>query len=62
MSEDIGAMSPQESQPEPDPHVETAYLLSSHENAVRLTEALKRDPRNRVRFKDIQSLRDEVGI
>ena len=41
---------------------ETAYLLSSSENARRLHEALNRDPKDRIRFEDLDSLRDEVGI
>ena len=41
---------------------ETAYLLSSPNNARRLHEALNRDPKDRIRFDDLGSLRDEVGI
>lgn len=44
-------------------HVEeTAYLLSSPNNVRRLHEALNRDPKDRIRFDDLGSLRDEVGI
>ena len=41
---------------------ETAYLLSSPDNARRLYEALNRDPKDRIRFDDLDSLRDEIGI
>ena len=41
---------------------ETAYLLSSPDNARRLHEALNRDPKDRSRFDDLDSLRDEIGI
>ena len=41
---------------------ETAYLLSSPNNARRLHEALNRDPKDRICFDDLGSLRNEVGI
>ncbi len=41
---------------------ETAYLLSSPKNAQRLLEALNRDSKTRVSFKDLENLKNEVGI
>jgi antitoxin YefM len=41
---------------------ETAYLLSSPENARRLFEALRRRSEDRSVFASIEALRHEVGV
>jgi antitoxin YefM len=41
---------------------ETAYLLSSPENARRLFEALRRRSKDRSLFASIEALRREVGV
>ena len=41
---------------------ETAYLLSSPENARRLFEALRRRSEGRKVFASIEALKDEVGV
>jgi antitoxin YefM len=41
---------------------ETAYLLSSPENARRLLEALRRRSEDRSVFASIEALRHEVGV
>jgi antitoxin YefM len=41
---------------------ETAYLLSSPENARRLFEALRRRPDDRSVFASIEALKNEVGV
>jgi PHD/YefM family antitoxin component YafN of YafNO toxin-antitoxin module len=41
---------------------ETAYLLSSPENARRLFEALRRRSNDRSVFASIEALKNEVGV
>lgn len=41
---------------------ETAYLLRSPKNATRLIEAIKRNPKTRVKFKNLNVLKNELGI
>ena len=41
---------------------ETAYLLSSPDNARRLLAALKGRPEDRVQFDSISELKDAVGV
>lgn len=44
------------------PKDETEYLLADPRNAARLRAALNSDPEDRVRFKDLDELRDRLGI
>ncbi len=41
---------------------ETAYLLRSPKNATKLIEAVKRNPKERVKFKNLNVLKNELGI
>jgi hypothetical protein len=49
-------------QSEDGPKDETEYLLGDPRNAARLRAALDSDPEERVRFKDLDELRDRLGI
>ena len=44
------------------PKDETEYLLGDPRNAARLRAALDSDPEDRVRFRDLDELRDRLGI